>query len=247
MTQVLAAQHPQRAAGGCCLCLGCRSRAVVAAAGCWGWREGHPALPPARGQSTGHPRAPHPATPPLGSHPKSCWSSPSATGSRGLPPSCSSRLCSFFATKLNLGRAEGQLQGARLLQQPHRSCLQGPAPGLWALPSLCLGQPGEAAGCHLLEHTGCVQLPEGAQRAPVPLQDTVCQSQNYLPHSSPSPSHAAQAHSQPSHDGLWAQGNSLSGQSWDQQGCATYTFVFHVSCWLGPLNCWDVGQRMEWI
>lgn len=50
------------------------------------------------------PQGSPPATLPLGSYPKSCWSSPNATGSRGLPPSCSTRLCSFFATKLNLSR-----------------------------------------------------------------------------------------------------------------------------------------------
>lgn len=67
------------------------------------WWEQHTALPSAPGQSCKALRDP-PATPPLGSYPRSCWSSPKATGSSGFPPSWSSRLCSFFATKLNLRR-----------------------------------------------------------------------------------------------------------------------------------------------
>ena len=73
-------------------------------------REQHAALPEAGVKHTQPCRQPEdktglpPATPPLSSYPKSCWSSPNATGSRGLPPSCSTRLCSFFATKLNLSR-----------------------------------------------------------------------------------------------------------------------------------------------
>lgn len=43
---------------------------------------------------------------PSHTHPSSCWSSPRHTGRRALPPSCSSRRCSFLATKLNLWRDE---------------------------------------------------------------------------------------------------------------------------------------------
>lgn len=69
-----------------------------------GWSKAYTALLAAQGQNCSAPQGSLPATPPLGSYPKSCWSSPNATGSRGLPPSCSTRLCSFFATKLNLSR-----------------------------------------------------------------------------------------------------------------------------------------------
>ena len=43
---------------------------------------------------------------PRPTHPSSCWSSPRHTGRRALPPSCSSRRCSFLATKLNLQRRQ---------------------------------------------------------------------------------------------------------------------------------------------
>lgn len=53
-----------------------------------------------------HP-GPQEGTPtPRPTHPSSCWSSPRHTGRRALPPSCSSRRCSFLATKLNLQRRQ---------------------------------------------------------------------------------------------------------------------------------------------
>lgn len=50
---------------------------------------------------------------PQPTHPSSCWSSPRHTGRRALPPSCSSRRCSFLATKLNLQRRQSWCGGTR--------------------------------------------------------------------------------------------------------------------------------------
>lgn len=64
-------------------------------------------LPPSKKISPSHPH-PHPPGLSDAPYPKSCWSSPKATGMRGLPPSCRSLLCNFLAMKLNLESRDGK-------------------------------------------------------------------------------------------------------------------------------------------
>lgn len=113
---------------------------------------------------------PHPT------HPSSCWSSPRHAGRRALPPSCSSRRCSFLATKLNLRResqaclgrpwAEGRGQAAPKKQK---------TPGLERHPSqrallarclcLCCREPTSMLCTEQNPGHRSVALPCSAQRA----------------------------------------------------------------------------------